>query len=267
MIRITGCQTDIRHFPCGSVDWNGWKCFVLLFYVESLPLRKCGLKSHSWGDGETMRGHFPCGSVDWNLLLCHYIIWLSRHFPCGSVDWNSHETLDWSNCNRHFPCGSVDWNDCKRCLSLRAVCHFPCGSVDWNCKDRIPGNSGEWSLPLRKCGLKSYLSLGSWPFRLSLPLRKCGLKLCSDIINVIHNRHFPCGSVDWNIYIIGKEGKEMSHFPCGSVDWNCWIWYLNPCWTEVTSLAEVWIEIRIRSWPDILIRPSLPLRKCGLKFS
>ena len=187
--------------------------------------------------------------------------------------------------------------------------HFPCGSVDWNCKDRIPGNSGEWSLPLRKCGLK----------------------LCSDIINVIHNRHFPCGSVDWNMSFPFRISFPFCHFPCGSVDWNaaggdtakaafshfpcgsvdwniyhrkgrkrneslplrkCGLKLLDmipqslldrshfPCgsvdWNRganvqmqyngVTSLAEVWIEIRIRSWPDILIRPSLSFRTGGLKF-
>ena len=33
----------------------------------------------------------------------------------------------------------------------------------------------------------------------------------------------------------------------------------------VTSLAEVWIEIVTPSWVRLSI-PSLPLRKCGLKF-
>ena len=120
--------------------------------------------------------------------------------------------------------------------------HFPCGSVDWNLYLFNGLSADTKSLPLRKCGLKSYLSLGSWPFRLSLPLRKCGLKLCSDIINVIHNRHFPCGSVDWN-----ADPQ------------------LDPCRFCVTSLAEVWIEIRCcRQW--LRCRKSLPLRKCGLKY-
>ena len=35
---------------------------------------------------------------------------------------------------------------------------------------------------------------------------------------------------------------------------------------EVTSLAEVWIEIRLVCWRGS-VAESLPLRKCGLKFS
>ena len=56
--------------------------------------------------------------------------------------------------------------------------------------------------------------------------------------------HFPCGSVDWNIFRLLSRYPSHSHFPCGSVDWNTEHIVLS-CWLlKVTSLAEVWIEIR-----------------------
>ena len=57
--------------------------------------------------------------------------------------------------------------------------------------------------------------------------------------------HFPCGSVDWN-YDDDVKGHMISfrHFPCGSVDWNV-INGNKYKVVEVTSLAEVWIEIPI----------------------
>ena len=76
------------------------------------------------------------------------------------------------------------------------------------------------SLPLRKCGLKSEAVLKVAGYKESLPLRKCGLK-----------------SHSWG------DGETMrGHFPCGSVDWNTVLPSMATM-QEVTSLAEVWIEI------------------------
>ena len=166
------------------------------------------------------------------------------HFPCGSVDWNiSQKCVKITKVRSHFPCGSVDWNMSFPFRISFPFCHFPCGSVDWNAAG---GDTAKAAFS-----------------------------------------HFPCGSVDWNIYIIGKEGKEMSHFPCGSVDWNRGanvqmqyngVTSLAEVWIEmehllismiavtVTSLAEVWIEIQNQQDFSVYWL-SLPLRKCGLKFS
>ena len=79
----------IRHFPCGSVDWNRTaehyaECRKVTSLAEvwieitkitkfspkglaSLPLRKCGLKSGCLIFCFSLVCHFPCGSVDWNL--------------------------------------------------------------------------------------------------------------------------------------------------------------------------------------------------------
>ena len=79
---------------------------------------------------------------------------------------------------------------------------------------------------------------------LSLPLRKCGLKYhCKPLSACSPIRHFPCGSVDWNIQLGGWIYSPLRHFPCGSVDWNV-------CWPI----------------PHGIFFMSLPLRKCGLKY-
>ena len=144
----------------------------------------------------------------------------------------------------HFPCGSVDWNSRPWVGWPVCLCHFPCGSVDWNscnnhCKDLLqhrhfPCGSVDWNFSA----------------------------ICSFITCI---SHFPCGSVDWNNVHYSSLQSNACHFPCGSVDWNADP-QLDPCRFCVTSLAEVWIEIRCcRQW--LRCRKSLPLRKCGLKFA
>ena len=99
------------------------------------------------------------------------------------------------------------------------------------------------SLPLWKCGLKSYCSKHGKNKKSSLPLRKCGLKSEQYIIGNEPSGHFPCGSVDWNDQLDTEQKHCSRHFPCGSVDWN-----------------SIRIPFTVYSWP------SLPSRKCGLKY-
>ena len=121
---------------------------------------------------------------------------------------------------------------------------------------------------MRKCGLKSRKIAGINSKQESLPLRKCGLKCPFETTLYGVTSHFPCGSVDWNIFNnLRQKIKNLSlplrkcglkwlslsgnrllfcHFPCGSVDWNiCEVGVGVGVW--VTSLAEVWIEILSRS--------------------
>ena len=121
----------------------------------------------------------------------------------------------------------------------------------------------------------------------SLPLRKCGLKFEAWGWPYEYISHFPCGSVDWNIFDEIRKTGPFSHFPCGSVDWNRTAEHYAECrkvtslaevWIEigfgiirtrtfaVTSLAEVWIEISSSVAVQSMSWPSLPLRKCGLKW-
>ena len=145
------------------------------------------------------------------------------------------------------------------------------------------------SLPLRKCGLKYSLNLVRKMMTKSLPLRKCGLKLTDEQRKVLEECHFPCGSVDWNVPCKYYYSLIFCHFPCGSVDWNFYKCVAAFSGKLVTSLAEVWIEIfpynygqslRFRHFPcgsvdwnyistEMLYytQSSLPLRKCGLKWS
>ena len=78
----------------------------------------------------------------------------------------------------------------------------------------------------------------------SLPLRKCGLKLPYCRLRIGWSAVTSLAEVWIEICICLPESNTA----------------------DVTSLAEVWIEIKTVSY---LIRPfsSLPLRKCGLKWS
>ena len=141
----------------------------------------------------------------------------------------------------HFPCGSVDWNradpTCFQCI----LGHFPCGSVDWNrrsccryCTAHVTSLAEVWIETIKPLLCVRIAAVTS--------LAEVWIETHSWIPMPQHaGRHFPCGSVDWNIIILVRPVTVVGHFPCGSVDWN------NP-WNEhhwlkkVTSLAEVWIE-------------------------
>ena len=143
----------------------------------------------------------------------------------------------------------------------------------------------------------------------SLPLRKCGLKSFILLRTPGESRHFPCGSVDWNSlsfrrYLILSWSLPLRKCGLKYVPIRCCIQTnrlslpLRKCGlkfpflqgainsTLVTSLAEVWIEIpsvwlrsemtivtslaevwiEIASWLALSASAtSLPLRKCGLK--
>ena len=63
---VVAVADAVRHFPCGSVDWNLYLLITARISAASLPLRKCGLKFYSILIWVTEWCHFPCGSVDWN---------------------------------------------------------------------------------------------------------------------------------------------------------------------------------------------------------
>ena len=99
----------------------------------------------------------------------------------------------------------------------------------------------------------------------SLPLRKCGLKSCICWPISVPSCHFPCGSVDWNMAFCASSDLTNRSLPlrkCG-LKWLKMFCTFVLCW--VTSLAEVWIEI-CRYLFLIIPHLSLPLRKCGLKW-
>ena len=98
----------------------------------------------------------------------------------------------------------------------------------------------------------------------SLPLRKCGLKSQSMVLHCTCKSHFPCGSVDWNTTATMK--KYLTQVTSLAEVWiEIFVCFLFLIWITVTSLAEVWIEI-VAELDEPLGVMSLPLRKCGLKF-
>ena len=195
-----------------------------VWFVQSLPLRKCGLKQENSKEKMMNKASLPlrkCGlkHTTGATLLAQFLSLPLR--KCGLKQLkDSHIRSD----SGHFPCGSVDWNLCLSQYLTPASTSLPlrkCGlkPVAVRLKAYCPP-----SLPLRKCGLKR--SFDSKPYgngvvtslaevwietvipslrrrlRSSLPLRKCGLKQ----------------------FCRSAEKQRLGHFPCGSVDWNCKRW-------------------------------------------
>ena len=133
------------------------RCFCGI--LQSLPLRKCGLKFRLLTPSFTGQPvtslaevwieinvnfafafkytSLPLRKCGLKLSTCTGAISVHRHFPCGSVDWNFCHAVRKCQHQCHFPCGSVDWNPWSFAHFGRAPGHFPCGSVDWN-SDLIP---------------------------------------------------------------------------------------------------------------------------------
>ena len=212
---------------------------------------------------------------------------LFSHFPRGSVDWNCNswhnESMDW----RHFPRGSVDWNTRKenQRLMMLSLPSRKCGL-----KSSSKGKDGKYykSLPSRKCGLKYYILSTPCGCKMSLPSRKCGLKYLLTIYIVgVYSRHFPRGSVDWNNNHPDEQYSLWS-LPSRKCGLKLMKQGIDCRSNQVTSLAEVWIEINLRygngcndfshfprgsvdwnAWKNEIkwyLSWSLPSRKCGLKY-
>ena len=209
----------------------------------SLPLRKCGLKYL-----------IESICIDWYSVTSLAEVWIEISQSFRHI----HPV--------HVTSLAEVWIEIASWLALSAsATSLPlrkCGLK----YDRNEGcNQWGQSLPLRKCGLKSAFSSAKKERERSLPLRKCGLKLCIQWSNGQALCHFPCGSVDWNYAGRIIISNPLSHFPCGSVDWN-----LRGGWSGLIVVGHFpcgsvdWNSIRIPftvySWP------SLPSRKCGLKY-
>ena len=276
------------HFPCGSVDWNTVSVspYIRLFvtslaevWIEIILVQSLMILSLC---------HFPCGSVDWNWRWGVRRTGTDQSLPlrkCGLKYWFQAKDVGKVS---HFPCGSVDWNQETTVLRHYPGSHFPCGSVDWN--------------PLFWCPFSSYLVTSLAEVWIEILVKwyaisaSCVTSLAEVWIEINtvakltknENGHFPCGSVDWNLYRREKvdkwgvtslaevwieiirssnaSGSRASHFPCGSVDWNphriiliqssSMSLPLRKC-----GLKSAFVDKAGREWT------SLPLRKCGLKYS
>ena len=110
----------------------------------------------------------------------------------------------------------------------------------------------------------------------SLPVRECGLKLFHTCRMILQHCHSPCGSVDWNPYLIryiiqvrvtpragvwiemgrpdrqwGCHAKSLPVRECGL---KLKSMFYPPAWKVVTPRAGVWIEITIFDTSNRLLR-------------
>ena len=107
------------------------RCFCGI--LQSLPLRKCGLKYFLISQSVTCTLVTSLAEVWIEILSATFTITSPLgHFPCGSVDWNWRQHRPHWTQSCHFPCGSVDWNPQIHLVKCVRPGHFPCGSVDWN---------------------------------------------------------------------------------------------------------------------------------------
>ena len=231
-----------RHSPCGSVDWNLQEDVLEDVIFGHSP---CG--SVDWNKGRNSKvldldSHSPCGSVDWNLdelepnrgniVTPLAGVWIEIRSVALCCAANS--SLPLRECGLKFTTSFYDTPTVLR--------HSPCGSVDWNCE--ISGGLYKWLIVTPLAGvwieITSHYTIigGDW----SLPLRECGLKLVSAHMGARTGGHSPCGSVDWNEPEVQKVLQK-------------WVTPLAGVWIEITDtsagswqnivtpLAGVWIEI------------------------
>ena len=143
----------IRHFPCGSVDWNtSALCICISIRVTSLVEVWIEISCYSmiW---KKRKCHFPCGSVDWNRTAeyCIQCCWVTSLVEVWIEIENFNGTLAQVESLPLWKCG-LKFKHCIlvsymfqslplwKCglklmgnvLILVLLCHFPCGSVDWN---------------------------------------------------------------------------------------------------------------------------------------
>ena len=266
-----------------------WGMGVAVWVYQSLPLRKCGLKSKASGISilstavtslaevwiEIRRNWHSGWKKEVTSLAEVWIEILNKnvtapiaagHFPCGSVDWNIFRLLSRYPSHSHFPCGSVDWNTehiVLSCWLLKVtslaevwieirynpgtywiwLCHFPCGSVDWNHHIFYIGIAHVVT-SLAEVWIEILYLLTNQCSILSLPLRKCGLKY-----------GFLC--IQWSNEQVTSLAEVWIEIGFGIIRTRTF---------AVTSLAEVWIEISSSVAVQSMSWPSLPLRKCGLKW-
>ena len=234
-------------------------------HLSSLPLRKCGLKYQNIFLSVYILYVTSLAEVWIEISFCN-LARISQHVTSLAEVWIEMLVVvrTGTEDDGHFPCGSVDWNVQMNCL-CRMEQVTSLAEVWIEIGRPLPWIVTVRSLPLRKCGLKFFSPSPYITSSPSLPLRKCGLKCHLPGHHLHCLRHFPCGSVDWNCHTVGSGSDGVRHFPCGSVDWNIQICREHiirnghfPCgsvdWNEnddtfligcfVTSLAEVWIEIR-----------------------
>ena len=170
----------------------------------------------------------------------------------------------------------------KRCVTSLAEVWIEIATV-------ISLSSAARSLPLRKCGLKYGLRRYHRVQDLVTSLAEVWIEMLQSRLCVPeYYSHFPCGSVDWNLWEAELRFQILPSLPlrkCGlkspySVSWQkkrqslplrkcglkyCFVKWLLSSWHLSLPLRKCGLKYKIN-----LIRHffamSLPLRKCGLKY-
>ena len=238
----TALQLQIfRHSPCGSVDWN---TFIGYFFCLNhvTPLAGVWIEINSRNIKRTNSSVTPLAGV-----------WIEIQVTGAASSY----------ARSHSPCGSVDWNyGYKRRIMAEYV--TPLAGV-WIEIENIDSMVNRvYVTPLAGVWIEitSHYTIigGDW----SLPLRECGLKLVSAHMGARTGGHSPCGSVDWNepevqkvlqkwvtplagvwieiveVFYSTQRSKSLPLRECGLKSTKksdtC-------CQIPVTPLAGVWIEI------------------------
>ena len=187
-----------------------------------------------------------------------------RHFPCGSVDWNPSHAHS-RNILRVTSLAEVWIETLLQYLRSIQLAVTSLAEVWIETVLKQPVLQEDLSLPLRKCGLKHALAFQICACPSSLPLRKCGLKPGWNPTIAEKATSLPLRKCGLKPAICRVLQSGPRHFPCGSVDWNVFV-ASDSASVFVTSLAEVWIETG--AGIELSLPPqSLPLRKCGLKLT
>ena len=187
-------------------------------------------------------GHFPCGSVDWNVQM-NCLCRMEQVTSLAEVWIEIGRPLPWIVTVRSLPLRKCGLKYPLKSIGKMLLQSLPLRKCGLKSEDAVIETAEHRSLPLRKCGLK-FLNRDSWLYSYqSLPLRKCGLKSTSlkSLLRLTWSLPLrKCG-----LKYVSHHGllDHRRHFPCGSVDWNG-LTAAGAYLDEVTSLAEVWIEIR-----------------------
>ena len=220
-IKIDRCFCGIlQSLPLRKCGLKFVSVIVQVIKEMSLPLRKCGLKLIQVGLVRYNLCHFPCGSVDWNHMVCELLV--NKSVTSLAEVW-----IEISMSLHPPPSIAVTslaevWIE----IWMPHLLLFSC-----------------MSLPLRKCGLKFRPYFFALKCTKSLPLRKCGLKFRPYFFALKCTKSLPlrkCGLKFGNCWHEWCGYKSLPLRKCG---------LKLPC---LTSLCSFFL--------------SLPLRKCGLKY-
>ena len=208
--------------------------------------------------------HFPCGSVDWNRIRIKKVC----DITVTSLAEVWIEIVSMNNASGKLAVTSLAevWIEIANCAATSSAVIVTSLAEVWI---EIMRTEVLW-LTRRVTSLAEvWIEMIPWSQTLyciqSLPLRKCGLKYCCIHIQLAILTVTSLAEV-WieiriqHLLLIRCE----SHFPCGSVDWNCHTVGSGSDGVPSLPLRKCGLKY-VYVCPKAIQQMSLPLRKCGLK--